>query len=238
MTIARRFNGPPESGNGGYVSGLLAQHFEQEFGEVPESANVQVTLRKPPPLETDLGVRRPPESDTLRLMNGSLLIAEAEMVEADPDGIVEPVSLDEAVAAAKSYVGLTDHPFPECFVCGPSHPTGLHIYPGWVDGRPDTVAAPWIPEDIGPEFVWAALDCPGGWAPGGLATRPMVLGRMSAHVSGLPEIGAPCILVGRHVRTEGRKSFTASTLYGPDGEVLGHAEAVWIAVDPTTVRPA
>ncbi|NUP32448.1 MAG: hypothetical protein HOU01_12100, partial [Streptomycetaceae bacterium] len=26
LAVASRFNGPPESGNGGYVAGLLAEH--------------------------------------------------------------------------------------------------------------------------------------------------------------------------------------------------------------------
>jgi len=51
VTIARQFNGPPESGNGGWVSGLIAAaRLEQEPAE-PVSAR----LRMPPPL----GLRRP-----------------------------------------------------------------------------------------------------------------------------------------------------------------------------------
>jgi hypothetical protein len=47
MTIARRFRGPPNSGNGGYVCGMLARH-------IPGAA--EVALRAPPPLETELSV--------------------------------------------------------------------------------------------------------------------------------------------------------------------------------------
>ena len=241
LTIARRFNGPPESGNGGYVSGLLAGRFVAEFGELPESARVEVTLRKPPPLETELTLRVPDETETLRLLHGTTVIAEAEAVEAPEDGVdvVAPVSLDEATEASKDYLGVGDHPFVTCFVCGPNHPTGLHVFAGPVAGRPGVVAAPWspAPDTVGEEFVWAALDCPGGWSAGDLAGRPMVLGRMGARIEALPEVGAPCVVLGRRLRTEGRKTFTASTLYGPDGELLAAATAVWIAVDPTKVRP-
>jgi hypothetical protein len=31
---------------------------------------------------------------------------------------------------------------------------------------------------------------------------------------------------------DGRKTFTASTLYDPDGRIVGRAEHVWVAVDP------
>ena len=241
LTIARRFNGPPDSGNGGYVSGLLAQLVLEEFGDTP-GAKVEVTLRKPPPLEKPLTVRQPAESESLRLLDGSTVIAEAEQVEATGE-LLAPVSYDEAVTAAKGYLGLSGHPFLTCFVCGPDHPSGLHVFPGPVPGRKDVVAAPWTPAEdaAGPEFVWAALDCPGGWSAGALAVRPMVLGRMSVEMLGeqAPVVaGERYVVLGRHVRTEGRKTFTVSALYGPSGEPVASAEAVWISVDPAKVLPA
>lgn len=239
LTIAHRFNGPPHSGNGGYVSGMLAQLVLEEFGESP-GAKVEVTLRKPPPLEKPLTVRQPAESESLQLVDGSTVVAAAELVEAAGE-LIEPVSYEEAVAAAKGYAGLSGHPFLTCFVCGPDHPTGLHVFPGPVPGRKDVVAAPWTPapDTLGPEFVWAALDCPGGWSAGDLAGRPMVLGRMSVEMLDHAPLaaGEPCVVLGRHVRTEGRKTFTVSTLYGPSGEPVASAEAVWIAVDPAKVKP-
>ncbi|MFD0639458.1 hypothetical protein ACFQ9X_55630 [Catenulispora yoronensis] len=211
-----------------------------EFGPTP-GAKVQVTLRKPPPLEKSLTLRQPPETEVLRLMDGGTVVAEAELVEAAGE-LVEPVSYDEAVTASKDYAGSVGHPFPTCFVCGPEHPTGLHIFAGPVPGRRGVVAAPWTPaEDTsGPEFVWAALDCPGGWSAGDLEGRPVVLGRMSVELlnDGEPLVaGAPHVVLGRHLRTEGRKTFTVSALYGPSGEPVASAEAVWIAVDPKAVRP-
>ena len=41
VVIEKRFCGPPNSGNGGYVCGLLAAHIE---------ADAEVTLLAPPPL--------------------------------------------------------------------------------------------------------------------------------------------------------------------------------------------
>jgi hypothetical protein len=236
LTIARRFNGPPESGNGGYVAGLLAERYAEFFGDVPDYAAVRVTLRKPPPLETEMSIRQLPDSDSLRLTLGNLLIAEAEAVESDPDDASEPikaVTFEEASKASELYPGFDAHAFPDCFVCGPAHPDGMRIFPGPLDGRPGDVAAPWTVAETGPEFVWAALDCPGGWSTGDLAARPMVLGRMSARIGTLPDVGARCVVLGRHVRTEGRRTLTESALYGPDGDLLARAEAVWVAVAPT-----
>jgi len=241
LTIAHRFNGPPHSGNGGYVSGLLAQLVLEEFGDTP-GAKVEVTLRKPPPLDKPLTVRQPAETESLRLLDGSTVVAEAELVEAAGE-LLDPVSFDEAVAAAKGFLGMSGHPFLTCFVCGPDHPSGMHVFPGPVPGRKDLVAAPWTPAEdaVGPEFVWAALDCPGGWSAGDLAERPMVLGRMSVEILGeqAPVVaGERYVVLGRHVRTEGRKTFTTSALYGPSREPVASAEAVWISVDPAKVLPA
>ena len=51
LVIPARFNGPARSGNGGFVSGSLAE-------VVPDALHraVEVTLRRPPPLDTDLAV--------------------------------------------------------------------------------------------------------------------------------------------------------------------------------------
>ena len=71
--------------------------------------------------------------------------------------------------------------------------------------------------------------------------RPMVLGRMSVEMLGeqAPVVaGERYVVLGRHVRTEGRKTFTTSALYGPSREPVASAEAVWISVDPAKVLPA
>ena len=45
IVIARRFCGPPDSGNGGYSSGLIANAISQ---------NAECTLRKPIPIEREM----------------------------------------------------------------------------------------------------------------------------------------------------------------------------------------
>ena len=82
---------------------------------------------------------------------------------------------------------------------------------------------------VGPEFVWAALDCPGGWTAYRLGL-PMVLGRMSGPVLAAPGAGEPCVVMGRLDGRQGRQAFTSTTAYGSGGRVLGHARAVWIEV--------
>ncbi len=66
VTIDRRFRGPPDSANGGYVCGLLAG-----FLDTP----AEVTLRRPPPIERPLTVEG--DSGRVSLCDGETLIAEA-----------------------------------------------------------------------------------------------------------------------------------------------------------------
>jgi acyl-CoA thioesterase FadM len=44
--------------------------------------------------------------------------------------------------------------------------------------------------------------------------------------------GRMYVVTGTHLRTEGRKTRTATALLDPDGEVVARSEQVWIAVDP------
>lgn len=237
LTIDRRFNGPPDSGNGGFTAGRLAAEF-------PYGTAIQVTLRRPVPLATALALDGTSPTG-LRLFDGDELIAEAAAV--DPDELGEPVpdvDADVAHAAMARFDGLTAHPFPTCFVCGTRRhlDDGLGLFAGAITAgdpsrtatllRPRTDLTQRVvgtgPADIvGPEIVWAALDCPGGWTLG-LPGRPAVLGRMTAEVRAMPAVGERCVVVGQLDRRDGRKGFTRTAAYGADGRELGRAAAVWI----------
>jgi hypothetical protein len=62
--------------------------------------------------------------------------------------------------------------------------------------------------------------------------RKMVLGRITARVDALPVVGEPHVVMGEARGQEGRKTFTASTLYDSDGRIVARAAHVWVAVDP------
>ena len=237
MIIAARFNGPPASGNGGYSAGLFASQLSSptpaeadqrgNASELDGARVLEVTLRRPPPLETELTVE--PGNPT-RLLAGDELIAEAVPSRVADDEVVPPLPLSGARAAVAEYAGFREHPFPTCFVCGPEREPGdgLRIFPGRLpDGR---VAAPFeVPAEVSPVLVWAALDCPSGWAVP-LETRAYVLGRMAVRVARLPEPGDECVVVGLMTGQDGRKAHSRSTLYSPDGEVLALARATWVAL--------
>src|SRR5262245_5140599 len=72
VVIAPGFNGPRLSGNGGYVGGLLARRFHQQFGT---DGAVEVNLRAPVPIARALSITR--EGDALVLCDGDTLLCEA-----------------------------------------------------------------------------------------------------------------------------------------------------------------
>src|SRR5215207_7781066 len=66
VVIARRFNGPPDSGHGGYSAGCA--------GVLVDAPAAEVTLRRPPPPETPLAFRRRDRARTrLQEMIGAIV---------------------------------------------------------------------------------------------------------------------------------------------------------------------
>ena len=106
----------------------------------------------------------------------------------------------------------------------------MGIYAGPVEGR-DVVAATWTPhrDHVAPEFVWAALDCPGAYAVHSGERGLPVLGRLAAKVEHLPHAGESCVVMAWPLGDEGRKLYAGTALFGEDGRVLGSARATWIA---------
>jgi len=231
VTISAQFNGPDSSGNGGYVAGLLAQ----ELGEEP----VTSTLRIPPPLEVPLSWEH--DGREVRLLTaGGAVVGHATSGGFEDDPPRQP-SEDQAAAGLAHYPGFIHHPFARCFTCGTAREEGdgLRLFTGPIDpADSDLVAGPWTPDEafagedgaIDKPTMWAALDCPGGWA-ADFTRNPVVLGRMTAEVSRRPVPGEPCISVGSLRHQVGRKYLTAAALYTREGELLGRSEQTWILID-------
>jgi hypothetical protein len=217
VTIDRRYRGPLTSANGGYAAGLLGARL---------GAAAEVTLRRPPPLERALTVRR--ERDRLLLGDGDELVAEA--IPGDPH-VRPPVppTAEEAEAAAAGVGPFGPPAFAECFVCGRRDDgSGLGIHPGPVPGRDRLVATTWVAHDVTPEVVWAAIDCPGAYAAGDPGRGEIVLGRMTARIDRLPEDGERCIVAGWPLGEDGRKLYAGTALYGASDEMLAVSRQVWI----------
>jgi hypothetical protein len=105
--------------------------------------------------------------------------------------------------------------------------------------------ARWVPwpdlagndDTIGREFIWAALDCPTGFAAVGAqhlgmtGAETILLGRMSAHIVTRPHPGDRCIIVAWPTGRDGRKLFASSALLDVDVGLLAVAHATWLLVD-------
>lgn len=242
LVIDRRFRGPPNSGNGGYVCGCLARHV---------AGDAEVTLRAPPPLERPLDVMTGADG-AIELRENDKLLATAHVTGIDvPD--VPKVSYEAAEEAVRRtpYDEQT-HDLPACFVCGPAraHGDGLRIFAGplqagAVPGKPVVFAAFWIPHGslsgddgyVAPEFVWAALDCPTGYCSVGArhlglnGNETALLGRMAARINRRPRPGDRCVVTAWPTGREGRKLFAESALLSSEQDVLAIARTTWLLVD-------
>jgi hypothetical protein len=215
VIIPPRYNGPPASANGGYACGLVSEALGGGF---------EVTLRRPPPVGVDLDLI----GHELRL--GDEVIAEARRLTAPILDSPEPVSVEDARGASKGYPGFEHHAYPTCFVCGPDRDDGLRIFPGPVAGREGegVVASLWTPQEVRPEIIWAALDCPSGWAVDDFGREGVVLGRMGAILRAIPESGREAVVIGWPIGQDGRKRYAGSALFDDAGTLLAAARSTWI----------
>ena len=228
LRVAASYCGPPASANGGYACGLVAD----AIGQL-----VTVRLLKPPPLDTDMTLVGN-DDGTWQVEHAAQRIAEARP--ATLDDLAPPATVSHADALAASRLAPwsdpAQHPCPGCFVCGPqrTHGDGLRLFAGPVPGQP-IVATGWSPDAtlarvdgrIAPEFIAAALDCPGFQA---LQTgmKPWLLGEYTCRIDRRVSAGERCVIVGWKIEVKGRRSIVGTALYGATGDLCAVAKGVWI----------
>jgi hypothetical protein len=244
ILIAEKFRGPPNSGNGGYVSGVIASALTGGIHNSP-NGSVEVTLRAPTPLDRHLKLHR--RVDGLLVRDADTLIAEARMSAFDID-IPKPATWNEAMSVREqSYsfpIGInTLFPTPRrgvhpiCFCCGAEllPAEGTHVYSAPLRSKRQ-VAAAWEPNEaladtngvVGAEYIWTALDCPGqmAWRAAGIQTG--MLGRITARIEKSVRAGERCVVIGWTLGNEGKKYFAGTALFNEAGELCAFAKAVWI----------
>jgi hypothetical protein len=239
IIIDKRYCGPPNSGNGGYVCGRLARH-------IPGAA--EVTLRAPPPLDKPLDAAATADG-TWELRDGASVVATARATSVELARL-ETASFEEACAAELlTPVKPHEHPLPTCFVCGPARAKGdgLRIFAGPLGRhtRNAVLAASWTPDPtlaaedglVANEFLWSALDCPTGYAcnynqeSDSFDKAPLLLGRMSARIEARPRPGDRCVITAWPTGRDGRKRTAEAAAHDEAGTLLAMARATWIAVD-------
>ena len=227
FTVPVRFCGPPDSGNGGYACGMVAR----ELGSV-----IECTLRSPVPLDALLQVERTQAGAVLRQGDKVIIEAQSTTLAVEPP---TPIRLEAATAAMATSLALDPrHPFPTCFVCGPQREMrdGLRIFPAAIDE--ELYAATWLPAPefgdsrqlLKPEFLWAALDCPTGFAAGFPAAGKLVTGRLAVEQLQPVRVGESCLLLSWPLGMEGRKHFSAACLYQNE-TLCAVARATWIRLE-------
>ncbi len=234
FNLARRYRGALEngqfSGHGGYFCGEVAER-------VPGLS--ALTIRKRIPLERGLTIKE--SSGRITVHDGDDVVGDSEV----RDGRIRvtlpaPISLEEALDAGKRFAGFSRPEFFECFVCGCRREPGdgLRIFTGEV-GEPingeKQLAGVWYPHAsmlspdgfVKPELIWAALDCPGGWA------IPKECKTLVLQVDILAPVPGGCPVVVRgwlQEPVDGSRSsrFAGSALLDESGNVLALGGAKWI----------
>jgi len=224
VTIGSRFCGPPGAGNGGYCAGVAAAGME---------GAIEVTLRRPLPVDRALRLET---GDGVRLWDDETLLLEGRAAALALDAPAAP-SFAAAQAMSRGFAGFEHHPFPACFVCGSARAQGdgLRIFAGAGEGA--LVGAPWVPDHeltgggacVRPEFLWAALDCPGYFAiaRGG---EKALLGRMVGKVDPTIEPGERCVVVGWPIGRSGRKLQAGTAIFDGSGTRRGVSLQTWITI--------
>jgi hypothetical protein len=191
------------------------------------------------PLDTPLNVVRE-NDESVRLLEGDELVAEAHCAPELDIQVPAPVSPDDARLASKRYRGLPGWVFRRCFVCGLAREDAFGVFAGKVDGR-QLVASPWTPPEwtadaagrVLPEFVWAVLDCPTYFALYTSGELPMsVLARLTAQVQAPVAAGDEHVVIAWPLDTDGRKRHAGAAVLSADGDTLAVARALLIEPRP------
>lgn len=227
--IAARFNGPPGSANGGYACGILG-------GLIDGTA--EVTLRKPPALETPMTVRKGARG--LSLFDGETVIADARAATLELD--IPPLPTDQELLDAQTgfMEARSAYGFTTCFVCGPDRETGdgLRIFTAQI-GERELVGCRWtagadLAGDDGlvdTRVVWAALDCPtffGASLRG--SPKQSVLGRMTATIHRPILAEQTYTITGWPIDRNGRRTTGGSAAFNADGELCAESKGIWIEI--------
>lgn len=232
VVIPGRFNGPLDSGNGGYSAGVFAALVE---------GTAAVDLRSKVPLDTPLAGADDGDGGA-RVLDGETLIAEVRP--ASPLALEAPAPVGVAAArqACGHYAGATSGEFSRCFVCGRAREDTLGVFAGPVAGR-ELVASPWTAPEwtagsdgaVRPEIVWSVLDCPTVFAAfiGAPALPLAFLAHYEVAQHAPVAVGEEHVMVGWPRRREGRKHWAGSAILSGAGETLAVAEALILEPRPS-----
>lgn len=225
VVVPSRFNGPLQSGNGGYSSGVFAAAVE---------GPAEVSLRSPVPLDTELAIER--DGADVRVLDAETLIAEARPAAAVEASVPATIGVEEARRAAARYSAPSEGMFSRCYVCGPAREDCFEVFAGEVDDG-SMVASPWTPADwtaaedgfVRPEHLWAVLDCPTYWAVHiGEEMSVSFLVSQSVSIHAPVPVETEHVVIAWPLGVEGRKRRAGAALLTAGGEVLASGRALMV----------
>lgn len=236
LLIGSQFRGPPDSGNGGYVCGVIAK-------DLPGPATAVLGARVPLDQRLDILF----EDGVMRLTDpeGGGLIGRGHP--ADVSVLPKPPeapSMKAARAAGARYLGHSHRIHPTCLTCGPERKAGdgLRVFVGQIEGAPaGHVAGIWTPHAdfadpqglVPSELVWAALDCPGFFAWVAKEGRHgALLGTMTCEILRRPRCAEESIVMAWPLERSGRKETAGVALFAMNGELMARAHQVWVTMGP------
>lgn len=229
ITVETRFCGPDGMGNGGFVSGIVAEAI---------GGPAKIRLHAPTPLERTL--RLVSDERGARLMDADKMLVEGEPLgkPLDLDPMPAPPS-DAMIEACRAiFPSSADHMAPRCFVCGNERdPAEALRICGGFDAEQRVAADDWVPAEdlagddgkVAPRYLWAALDCPSYFG-AGIGTGMALLAGIAARIERQPKPGERLRLTGWPLGSDGRKHHAGSVMHDADGKVVAAARALWVQV--------
>lgn len=228
FTVPPHVRGYPGVAFGGYVAGVLAA--------ASGATQVRVDFRRGVLVDTPVVLAADGSGGaSFTDLDGAIL------AEASPSAVTvtpRPAPTWEQARTASATAGAL-RKMSHCYGCGTACAPGrgLRLSP-WAMSVHDMVIAAWTPDPrlAGPdgclstENVWAALDCPGGWA--AMALRDLRPGAVTAALTATQfepvRAGDPYVSYGWPVSADGRKHMVGVALARADGTLCALAEALWI----------
>lgn len=228
LVFSSRFNGPPNSANGGYACGRISDYIK---------GPVSVRLHAPPPLDKELQVVR--DGPQWFIRDGEQVLLSAQSSAQLELSVPRCPSAEALTQASALSISSEQHIFPHCFVCGterkPDEALCLHVGP--CEGSQHGLQAGyWQVHEtfegddglIAPRYLWSALDCPSAYAVDIKLGILFLLGSLEGQIYSRPAIGERCRVLAWPLSRDGRKHYAATAIFGAEGQLHALSKATWI----------
>ncbi len=227
LIVSETFQGIDGIAHGGYLAGMISE-------DRPEV--MQVTLRRPPPLNRPLFVEDGAGQASLVDRDGQTIM---EAAPGDLTANLPSITAEEVNGEPNPR--FERHPYPHCFVCGTEHPNGFNLRFSTPDEHGHTLAT-WIPsgrlipeiETVPDRFVWAVIDCLSAWSFSDHWDDsdwwPAVTGQIAVEIRRPVLRDETHVLVAHPTGREGKRIYVEAAIHDAEGDLCARGESTWITV--------